>query len=158
MINGVLSLFAAIFRLIEGLLEFHATILRRSLLLSIGSISSIPSDHFLNGCDKDVALRLIDDLERFLCESAAFETVLNELAESRYWKERVEKVSKKLDNLKSAVTLYVAYYNFVRVHQTLRVTPAMKAGLTDHVWTIQELLTHKTSYWRWWPWQAIRLI
>jgi hypothetical protein len=48
--------------------------------------------------------------------------------------------SKKLDNLKAAVTLYVAFYNFCRIHQTLRVTPAMEAGLTDHVWTIEELL------------------
>lgn len=31
------------------------------------------------------------------------------------------------------------YYNFVRVHQTLRVTPAMEAGLTDHVWSIEDL-------------------
>jgi len=35
----------------------------------------------------------------------------------------------------------VAYYNFCRVHSSLRVTPAMEAGLTDHVWTIAELLT-----------------
>ena len=35
--------------------------------------------------------------------------------------------SKKLDNLKAAVTLYVAFYNFCRTHQTLRVTPAMEA-------------------------------
>jgi IS1 family transposase len=48
--------------------------------------------------------------------------------------------SKKLDNLKAAVTLYVAFYNFCRVHQTLRVTPAMQAGLTDHVWSVKELL------------------
>jgi IS1 family transposase len=48
--------------------------------------------------------------------------------------------SKKLDNLKAAVSLYMAFYNFVRVHQTLRLTPAMEAGLTDHIWTIQELL------------------
>ena len=38
------------------------------------------------------------------------------------------------------VSLYFMYYNFGRVHQTLRVTPAMEAGLTDHVWTIRELL------------------
>ena len=48
--------------------------------------------------------------------------------------------SKKLDNLKAAVSLFMAFYNFVRVHQTLRVTPAMQAGLTDHIWTAQELL------------------
>ena len=48
--------------------------------------------------------------------------------------------SKKLANLKAAVTLYVAYYNFVRVHRTLRVTPAMEAGLADHAWSLVELL------------------
>ncbi len=48
--------------------------------------------------------------------------------------------SKKLDNLKAACALHFAYYNFCRVHRTLRVTPAMEAGLTDHVWTIPELL------------------
>jgi hypothetical protein len=48
--------------------------------------------------------------------------------------------SKKLDNLKAAVSLHFAYYNFCRVHKTLRVTPAMEAGLTDHVWSIGELL------------------
>jgi IS1 family transposase len=49
--------------------------------------------------------------------------------------------SKKLVNLKAAVALHFAYYNFCRVHKSLRVTPAMEAGLTDHVWTIAELLT-----------------
>jgi hypothetical protein len=48
--------------------------------------------------------------------------------------------SKRLRNLEAAVALYVAYYNFCRVHETLRVTPAMQAGLADHVWTIAELL------------------
>ena len=38
------------------------------------------------------------------------------------------------------ITLYFAYYNFVRIHQTLRITPAMEAGITDHVWTIKEML------------------
>jgi len=48
--------------------------------------------------------------------------------------------SKKLAHHKAAVALHFAYYNFCRVHSTLRVTPAMEAGLTDHVWTIAELL------------------
>ena len=48
--------------------------------------------------------------------------------------------SKKLENLKAAVSLFMAWYNFCRVHQTLRVTPAMEAKLTDHVWSISELL------------------
>jgi hypothetical protein len=48
---------------------------------------------------------------------------------------------KKLVNLKASVAVFVAWYNFCHVHQTLRVTPALEAGLTDHVWTVQELLT-----------------
>ena len=48
--------------------------------------------------------------------------------------------SKKLSHLKAAVALHFAYYNFCRVHQTLRVTPAMEAGLSNHAWTVQELI------------------
>jgi IS1 family transposase len=48
--------------------------------------------------------------------------------------------SKKLSHLKAAVALHFAYYNFCRVHSSLRVTPAMEAGLTDHVWSVAELL------------------
>ena len=48
--------------------------------------------------------------------------------------------SKKLSHLKAAVALHFAHYNFCRVHSSLRVTPAMEAGLTDHVWSIAELL------------------
>jgi len=47
--------------------------------------------------------------------------------------------SKKLENHGHAVALYFMHYNFCRVHKTLRVTPAMEAGLTDHVWTLEEL-------------------
>jgi IS1 family transposase len=49
--------------------------------------------------------------------------------------------SKKIENHGHAVALYFMHYNFVRVHKTLRVTPAMEAGLTDHVWTIEELIS-----------------
>jgi IS1 family transposase len=48
--------------------------------------------------------------------------------------------SKKMENLKASVALHFAHYNFVRVHQTLRVTPAMAANLTGHVWSLEELL------------------
>ena len=48
--------------------------------------------------------------------------------------------SRKLDNLKAACALHFAYYNFCRIHKSLRVTPAMEAGLTDHIWSIRELL------------------
>jgi IS1 family transposase len=49
--------------------------------------------------------------------------------------------SKKWENHYAMLALYFAYYNFVRIHSTIRVTPAMEAGLTDHVWTLKELLT-----------------
>jgi hypothetical protein len=38
------------------------------------------------------------------------------------------------------VAIYHAYYNFCRVHQTLRVTPAIEAGLVDHVWRLEEMV------------------
>ena len=48
--------------------------------------------------------------------------------------------SKKLENHAAMVALYFMYYNFGRVHQTLRVTPAMEAGIADHVWDIDEIV------------------
>lgn len=48
--------------------------------------------------------------------------------------------SKKLDNLKAALALHFAWYNFGRVHGSLRITPAMEAGITDHIWTMNELM------------------
>ncbi|RJP71356.1 MAG: DDE domain-containing protein [Candidatus Abyssobacteria bacterium SURF_17] len=48
--------------------------------------------------------------------------------------------SKKVENLSYAVALHFMYYNFCRLHQTLRVTPAMEAGIADHVWEVKEIL------------------
>lgn len=48
--------------------------------------------------------------------------------------------SRKLRNLKAAVALFFAHYNLCRIHGSLRVTPAMAARLTDHVWSLSELL------------------
>lgn len=48
--------------------------------------------------------------------------------------------SKKWENLNAAVALHFAFYNFCRVHKTLRITPAMESGLTDHVWGLAELI------------------
>jgi hypothetical protein len=48
--------------------------------------------------------------------------------------------SKKLENHGHAVALHYMHYNFCRVHKTLRVTPAMEAGLTDHIWSLEELM------------------
>ena len=48
--------------------------------------------------------------------------------------------SKKLENLKAALNLHFAHYNFVRIHQSLRMPPAMKAGVVKHLWGIERLL------------------
>jgi hypothetical protein len=48
--------------------------------------------------------------------------------------------SKKIENHEAAIALHYMHYNFARVHQTLRVTPAMEAGITDHVWSLEEIV------------------
>ncbi len=47
--------------------------------------------------------------------------------------------SKKVENLAHAVALHFMFYNFGRIHKTLRVTPAMEAGVADHVWSLEEI-------------------
>ena len=47
--------------------------------------------------------------------------------------------SKKVDNHKAMVALHYMHYNFARIHKTLRVTPAMEAGISDHVWSLEEI-------------------
>jgi IS1 family transposase len=49
--------------------------------------------------------------------------------------------SKKLENHGHMVALYFMHYNYCRIHKTLRVTPAMQSGLTDHVWELEELVS-----------------
>jgi IS1 family transposase len=48
--------------------------------------------------------------------------------------------SKKLENHEAAIALHFMHYNFARIHQTLRVTPAMEAGVADHVWSLEEIV------------------
>jgi len=49
--------------------------------------------------------------------------------------------SKKVENHEAAVALHFMYYNFGRVHMTLRVTPAMEAGIADHIWSLEEIIS-----------------
>ena len=49
--------------------------------------------------------------------------------------------SKKLENHEAALALYFMNYNFARIHQTLRVTPAMESGVSDHVWSLKEIVS-----------------
>ena len=47
--------------------------------------------------------------------------------------------SKKIENHSCAIALHYMHYNFCRIHKSLRVTPAMEAGVTDHVWSVEEI-------------------
>ena len=49
--------------------------------------------------------------------------------------------SKKFENFRAAVGLHFAYYNFVRLPKAIRCTPAMAGGVTDRIWTVQDLIT-----------------
>jgi hypothetical protein len=53
--------------------------------------------------------------------------------------------SKKLENYVAMIALFHMHHNFARIHQTLRVTPAMEAGLSSHVWSIQEIVSLSSS-------------
>jgi hypothetical protein len=53
--------------------------------------------------------------------------------------------SKKWSNLRAALALHFDYYNFCRVHRTIKETPAMNAGITDRAWTLAELLACEVS-------------
>jgi len=47
--------------------------------------------------------------------------------------------SKKVENHVAMAAIHFMHYNFARIHKTLRVTPAMAAGITDHVWSLEEI-------------------
>jgi hypothetical protein len=53
--------------------------------------------------------------------------------------------SKKVENLRAAVSLHFAHYNFVRVHRTLRITPTMEAGVSDRLWSLDELVERTSN-------------
>jgi len=62
----------------------------------------------------------------------------------RQWCRRLTRLtyafSKKKENLQAALALHFWFYNFARIHGSLRVTPAMEAGISDHVWSLNELV------------------
>jgi IS1 family transposase len=75
-----------------------------------------------------------------ICTSHAERQNLNIRMALRRFTRLTNAFSKKWENLKAALALYFAYYNFCRVHSTIRCTPAMEAGVTKHVWELKDLL------------------
>jgi hypothetical protein len=65
--------------------------------------------------------------------------------------------SKKIENHKYAVALFAMYYNFVRIHKTLRTTPAMAAGVTSRLWEIGDIIDVLENLGDSTPWRMICL-
>ena len=65
--------------------------------------------------------------------------VLRKVTSMRRFTRLTNGFSKKVENHVAAVALHFMHYNFARVHKSLRITPAMAAGVSDHVWTLEEI-------------------
>jgi len=76
----------------------------------------------------------------YICTSHVERQNLTMRMQMRRFTRLTNAFSKKLENLKAACALHFAHYNFVRVHSSLRVTPALQAGITSHIWELGELI------------------
>jgi hypothetical protein len=91
------------------------------------------------GIDKTV-IRGIPDSEK-ISTSYVERFNLSSRMQMRRFTRLTNGFSKKLENHQAAVALWVSFYNLCRVHETLRCTPSMALGVTDHIWTIGELVS-----------------
>lgn len=90
------------------------------------------------GARKDSILGLPKNED--ICTSHAERQNLTMRMQMRRFTRLTNGFSKKLDNHRLACAVHFVHYNFARIHSTLRVTPAMAAGLTDHVWELSEII------------------
>jgi hypothetical protein len=75
-----------------------------------------------------------------ICTSIIERSNLSLRMGQRRWTRLTNAFGRKWENQWAAVILWYTYYNFCRIHKSLRVTPAMEAGITDYVWDLAELL------------------
>ena len=75
-----------------------------------------------------------------ICTSYVERSNLTIRMQSRRFTRLTNGFSKKLRNHEAAISLFITHYNLARVHETIRMTPAMMLGVTDHIWTIAELI------------------
>ena len=80
-----------------------------------------------------------------ICTSYVERSNLTVRMQSRRFTRLTNGFSKKLRNHEAAISLFISHYNLCRVHETIRMTPAMMLGVTDHIWTIAELIEAATS-------------
>jgi IS1 family transposase len=90
------------------------------------------------GCEKKLALGKADP--RYISTSYVERQNLTMRMSMRRFTRLTNGFSKKIENHIASVALYTMHYNFARIHQTLRVTPAMEAGISQHVWSIAEIV------------------
>lgn len=90
------------------------------------------------GARKERILGLPDETQ--ICTSHAERNNLTMRMQIRRFTRLTNAFSKKIENHRLAVALHFVHYNFCRIHQTLRITPAMAAGISDHVWELRELV------------------
>ena len=79
-------------------------------------------------------------VQRYISTSAVERQNLTMRMQMRRFTRLTNGFSKKIENLHYAVALHFMHYNFCRIHQTLRVTPAMAAGISTHLWEIEDIL------------------
>lgn len=89
------------------------------------------------GAEKHAVLGHAD--ERHVCTSHVERSNLTMRMNMRRMTRLTNAFSKKIENLGHAVALHFMYYNFARIHQTTRVTPAMAAGVDYHLWSLEEI-------------------
>lgn len=90
------------------------------------------------GCEKKAAIGNPD--ERHISTGYVERQNLTMRMGMRRFTRLTNAFSKKIENHIAAIALHCMYYNFARIHQTLRVTPAMEAGISNHVWGVDELI------------------
>jgi IS1 family transposase len=90
------------------------------------------------GTVKETVMGMPD--EALICTSHVERQNLTMRMQMRRFTRLTNAFSKKLESHRAACAVHFIHYNFCRIHQTLRVTPAMEAGLTDHVWSLAEIV------------------
>jgi IS1 family transposase len=107
-----------------------------------GTEPGIPAGRYSPGCVKGCETHVIagEPATKHVSTSYVERQNLTMRMSMRRFTRLTNAFSKKVENHAHAIAIHFMHYNFCRIHQTLRVTPAMQAGLSDHVWEIEELV------------------
>jgi hypothetical protein len=110
---------------------------RLQVIASLVEGNSIRATVRMTGAAKNTVVKLLAEIGK-ACEEYQGRTCRMQM---RRFTRLTNALSKKIDNLAADVALHFMHYNCCRVHQTLRVMPPMEAGLADHVWSIEEIVS-----------------